>query len=312
MTETWQQSYLYPGPLLVRNTFIDDPLGRDCLTEGFLHERQAFSCPVSRISEPGSGVEVFEADKAVPEAPPEDAESSDCSTSCTDGLQTLPPAAPTAQTVPPPDVSDFSLPKFGVRLSELPLPSEGAQHTNALAPDLSYSSYSCGYFLPAEGIVPAGPPEPLPPGWEPTLPPQVLRLEEALKEEASVSQVHQAAALAAAGAIGASHEEQVAAANAFAASASTVMQGANILGEPSAGSTGHYQGQCRPCAFATTKGCASGKECQFCHLCAPGEKKRRQKAKRAFFGALAEMQRALPESAPPSGASAQSMPKPLN
>ncbi|OLP87407.1 hypothetical protein AK812_SmicGene31375 [Symbiodinium microadriaticum] len=130
MTETWQQSYLYPGPLLVRNTFIDDPLGRDCLTEGFLHERQAFSCPVSRISEPGSGVEVFEADKAVPEAPPEDAESSDCSTSCTDGLQTLPPAAPTAQTVPPPDVSDFSLPKFGVRLSELPLPSEGAQHTN--------------------------------------------------------------------------------------------------------------------------------------------------------------------------------------
>ena len=32
--------YLYPGPLLVRNTFIDDPLGHDSL-EGFLQERQA-------------------------------------------------------------------------------------------------------------------------------------------------------------------------------------------------------------------------------------------------------------------------------
>jgi len=173
-------------------------------------------------------------------------------------------------------------------------------HT-ALAPDF----YS---YLPAEGVAPLVPP----PDWEPTLPPQVLRLEEALKEEASVSQVHQAAALAAAGALGASHEEQVAAANAFAASAwAPTVQGA-ALGEPSAGSAGHYQGQCRPCAFSTTKGCSSGNECQFCHLCAPGEKKRRQKAKRAFFGALAEMQRALTESVPSSGASAQSMPMPLN
>ncbi|CAE7443358.1 unnamed protein product [Symbiodinium sp. CCMP2592] len=291
--ETWQQSYLYPGPLLVRNTFIDDPLGRDCLTEGFLHERQAFSCPVSRISEPGSGVEVpTEADKVVlPEAPPEDAESSDCSTSCTDGL--LLPAAP--QHVPPPE-ADFG---FGVRLSELPSgPSAGSEkvHT-ALAPDFRYQ------YLPAEGVAPLAPP----PDWEPTLPPQVLRLEEALKDEASVSQVHQAAALAAAAAIAASHEEQVAAANAFASAwAPTAAQQGAALGEPSAGSAGHYQGQCRPCAFSTTKGCSSGNECQFCHLCAPGEKKRRQKAKRAFFGALAEMQRALTESVP--SASPQSGP----
>ena len=60
--------YLYPGPLLVRNavstepslvlpyaafqvrnTFIDDPLGRDCLTEGFLHERQAGLNPSHRL-----------------------------------------------------------------------------------------------------------------------------------------------------------------------------------------------------------------------------------------------------------------------
>eukprot|EP00435_Cladocopium_sp_Y103_P058076 s878_g20.t1 len=85
----------------------------------------------------------------------------------------------------------------------------------------------------------------------------------------------------------------VAAANAFASASGLALQqdASSELNLPSAGSTGHHLGQCRPCAFWTTKGCSSGQECQFCHLCAPGEKKRRQKAKRAFFGALAEMQR---------------------
>lgn len=44
-------AYLYPEPLWVRNTFIDDPAGRLDSLEGFLHERQAFSCPVSRASD---------------------------------------------------------------------------------------------------------------------------------------------------------------------------------------------------------------------------------------------------------------------
>ena len=45
----------------------------------------------------------------------------------------------------------------------------------------------------------------------------------------------------------------------------------------SLGSAGHGMGTCKPCAFFHTKGCSSGKSCTFCHLCPPGEKKRRAK-----------------------------------
>mmetsp|Transcript_88393 Transcript_88393/g.175752 ORF Transcript_88393/g.175752 Transcript_88393/m.175752 type:complete len:246 (+) Transcript_88393:67-804(+) len=46
---------------------------------------------------------------------------------------------------------------------------------------------------------------------------------------------------------------------------------------PTVGSAGHHSGSCKPCAFAHTKGCENGANCAFCHLCGPGEKKRRQK-----------------------------------
>jgi len=46
---------------------------------------------------------------------------------------------------------------------------------------------------------------------------------------------------------------------------------------PSLGSYLHRTGDCKPCAFLHTKGCENGLRCQFCHLCEPGEKKRRQK-----------------------------------
>ena len=48
---------------------------------------------------------------------------------------------------------------------------------------------------------------------------------------------------------------------------------------PSVGSANHGSGQCKPCAFHHTKGCQCGAMCTFCHLCMPGEKKRRQKEK---------------------------------
>jgi len=46
---------------------------------------------------------------------------------------------------------------------------------------------------------------------------------------------------------------------------------------PSAGSEGHDRGLCKPCAFVHTKGCENGKNCEFCHLCDAGARKRRQK-----------------------------------
>ncbi|CAE7790933.1 unnamed protein product [Symbiodinium sp. CCMP2592] len=44
---------------------------------------------------------------------------------------------------------------------------------------------------------------------------------------------------------------------------------------PTQGSRDHRLGKCRPCAFFHTKGCANGVDCEFCHLCDSGEKKRR-------------------------------------
>jgi len=60
---------------------------------------------------------------------------------------------------------------------------------------------------------------------------------------------------------------------------------------PSLGSALHRTGQCKPCAFQNTKGCISGSECHFCHICEPGEKKRRQKEKRAFFSTVRRFQK---------------------
>jgi hypothetical protein len=49
---------------------------------------------------------------------------------------------------------------------------------------------------------------------------------------------------------------------------------------PTLGSKAHRQGGCKPCAFLHTKGCQNGTDCEFCHLCEPGEKKKRQREKR--------------------------------
>lgn len=50
---------------------------------------------------------------------------------------------------------------------------------------------------------------------------------------------------------------------------------------PTIGSRGHSLRMCKPCAFVM-KGCQSGQNCKFCHLCEVGEKKRRKKEKVAI------------------------------
>lgn len=54
---------------------------------------------------------------------------------------------------------------------------------------------------------------------------------------------------------------------------------------PTIGSVGHWNGTCRPCAFMA-RGCTSGVSCPFCHLCDPNEKKRRRKDKISFMREL--------------------------
>jgi len=64
---------------------------------------------------------------------------------------------------------------------------------------------------------------------------------------------------------------------------------------PSAGSKGHGAGVCKPCAFAM-KGCSTGKDCKFCHLCENGEKKRRKKEKKQVVREATRWRKSVAES----------------
>merc|ERR1712050_370348 len=48
----------------------------------------------------------------------------------------------------------------------------------------------------------------------------------------------------------------------------------------SIGSMLHHKGECRPCAFYHTRGCENKEACEFCHVCGPGEQKKRLKQHR--------------------------------
>lgn len=56
--------------------------------------------------------------------------------------------------------------------------------------------------------------------------------------------------------------------------------------DASAGSHLHEAGRCKPCAFYHTKGCNSGTECEFCHLCPPHEKARRKRLRRQLCNSI--------------------------
>lgn len=45
---------------------------------------------------------------------------------------------------------------------------------------------------------------------------------------------------------------------------------------PSIGSLLHHKRDCKPCTFFHTRGCENAEDCQFCHLCGPGEKKKKR------------------------------------
>eukprot|EP00746_Dinoflagellata_sp_MGD_P020666 gnl/MRDRNA2_/MRDRNA2_148211_c0_seq1.p1 gnl/MRDRNA2_/MRDRNA2_148211_c0~~gnl/MRDRNA2_/MRDRNA2_148211_c0_seq1.p1 ORF type:complete len:220 (+),score=42.63 gnl/MRDRNA2_/MRDRNA2_148211_c0_seq1:85-744(+) len=51
------------------------------------------------------------------------------------------------------------------------------------------------------------------------------------------------------------------------------------LGIQSKGLKSHETGSCKPCAFFWKDGCKNGPACHYCHLCPPGELKRRKKAR---------------------------------
>jgi len=74
---------------------------------------------------------------------------------------------------------------------------------------------------------------------------------------------------------------------------SRAQPGVGSLELPSRGSVLHRWGACRPCAFVFQGGCQNALDCQFCHLCEPGEKKRRKKERQTFKRDTKTMQQAV-------------------
>lgn len=60
-----------------------------------------------------------------------------------------------------------------------------------------------------------------------------------------------------------------------------VLRLAEGLGMTSMGSKDHDTGRCKPCGFLykDANGCQNGADCPFCHMCPPGEIRRRKKEK---------------------------------
>lgn len=221
------QEFEYPVPLFVKNTFIDAKLDRPASLEGFLHERQAFSCPTSMVSEPGSNCDGTRAayPKLMPYCPG----------------QTFKKSA-----------------AFGSSAPLAMFPMGGAQSKAAAPASLQTADTSLhtvdqdsGSECSTADTAARPPPSP------------ALEVARALGT---------ADAAACAGPVPA-------------------MPSLESPALPSVGSAGHDQRQCKPCAFMHTKGCSSGADCQFCHLCGPGEKQRRQKEKRIFFGSMRQLQK---------------------
>lgn len=72
-----------------------------------------------------------------------------------------------------------------------------------------------------------------------------------------------------------------------------VLDVADFSNLPSVGSADHHLGTCSPCAF-TIKGCSSGADCKYCHLCDPTEKKRRRKEKATILRGLRNLKQLDP------------------
>lgn len=52
---------------------------------------------------------------------------------------------------------------------------------------------------------------------------------------------------------------------------------------PSIGSSTHRLGLCKPCDFMYRTECRAGYDCKFCHMCEPGETRRRKKQKQTLL-----------------------------
>jgi len=257
--------------LIVKNTFIDDGLRRSPSLENVLRGRQVHSCPGSRLPSPRGKHQEPVSSTASTVDTSEGAQSEESHPLSKWGAQPGMPPTPTLQMNAwhTPGMENWMLQEVVARqhlqleqallMSELagtsvcPPPHGGPPSPSSAA--MAAASIAAG-GRSSQGI---------------GRPAQVLQLERALAFDASAPDP-------------ASFEQAL-----HAASRRT---GTPELGSPelpSIGSLGHSIRRCKPCAFATRLGCSNGVQCQFCHLCEAGEKKRRRKEKRALIGAARKL-----------------------
>jgi len=275
----------YPSPLVVRNTFLDHSECSPTSLADFFQEREIQSCPASGIMAPpglehlGSIVESEAGDDFMPEMPdnfmatpgkvsglpdfeypsPFVVHNTFLDTKDVKNLGSLAEFMPDrlAKSCPasgmgcPPGLSSVSQ-SFASGLSSFMGEAEEKQEAEWLPVPPPYEPVlphlRCGVPPPPPLMAAPGlaPPQQLPPAMEAFVPPPPPMQAPQLRI--------------------------------WEALPDSSLGSAEM---PTVGSAGHHLGTCKPCAFAFTKGCGSGVSCQFCHLCEPGEKKRRQKLKHA-------------------------------
>jgi len=276
------------SPVRVRNTFLDSPLERSPSLEKFFEERKVRSCPASGPhSRQGSNSSLFPAPISEDEEEA-DNEAVAASPSGSNSTWVTPRAGCTPRkpmTTGHEAGSGSQLPPLARRDARTP-DALAAAAAVQLAKDFETRTWDDGAAAELLSTPPTGVEEEVSSNaasstmadhhWcsRPT--------SEASGSGAIPFSARQAAAGTAAGADGsaASTGAGTGFTPAASADASSRQAAKNASELPSKGSALHTWGACKPCAFVFEAGCTNGTECQFCHLCEPGEKKRRKKERR--------------------------------
>lgn len=280
-------SMLASGPIMpptaqsdgipVKNTFIQFPENQHPSLVEYFIPRQSRSCPTSALMEAGHVPEIPETPTSGVSAPP--------------GLEELIPTPPLSGTVvPKPPVAGASqIPIAGLPMPQLSRPSSGIEESPKNPPPGLE-----GMATPSSGLSASASPKanrPKAAKESPKVPPPGLVGPKMVAVSAPYPVPYPVSAL--------SDPRYILPQTVSLAQAATLAQDrrpskeqdldeekqvvrlAEGLGMTSLGSKDHGTGRCRPCGFLykDANGCQNGADCPFCHMCPPGEIKRRKKEK---------------------------------
>jgi len=250
-------------PFVVRNTFIENTVGRAASLEGFFHEREIYSCPASRptsVDGPPPGLEALLENLG-------------------HALEGLPGSVATTSRVGRPlSLDDFFFEQRNARACPV---SWGPPSDTISLPPMLHRLLSGIEEGPFESSVDSPVEAPRFVHGETARAPTKIASTAAfpmmfpppLTEQAPVP--YQC-------------EDVLHPLTAASFQEARIVRLADALPErmvgsfdvPTVGSIGHHSGDCKPCAFLYIKGCSNGVHCTFCHLCSPGEKKKRKQEKK--------------------------------